>query len=453
MKCTMNSIPSSFSFFINRVGVSCSIIAIGIMSSCNLQKLNVGTDKAISTEEKTHIATTTAGTALSPIFSHLIENKILSEVDDVFVLTKAHLVCKRWAKYISEMPKKHRIDIQTEKLARPQLHFVDKAPFPLDSLIINDRFSDGGIGRDTLNFLLLARRIKYVDIITKHPIDLNLIFKSTRVNLLQEEVLKRIRLLDQQNASAMQGSMAHAMSHMPLYYAVVVKAADELKPMIEKAENVNEEDRDHRTAMHYAAFVGAEPAVKLLIEKGAKTDGNANFFQETPIALAVRNGHLPVVELLLGNSTPEAINWALAYAAENGHLSIVKCLLTSDKVTTQTINRTLETAAENGHLLIVEYLLALDSTTPEAIDWALTVTIANSNMPIVEQLLTSDKAKPETIDWAFVAAARNGHLPIVERLLALDKVTPEAIDRALEIATENSHQPIIALLKERMEAL
>ena len=45
------------------------------------------------------------------------------------------------------------------------------------------------------------------------------------------------------------------------------------------------------TPLHYAAECGRTEAVKLLLEAGAKTDMQT-YFNDTPIHLAAKNGHL-----------------------------------------------------------------------------------------------------------------------------------------------------------------
>jgi ankyrin repeat protein len=77
---------------------------------------------------------------------------------------------------------------------------------------------------------------------------------------------------------------------------------------------------------------GQEAVVELLLEKGADVESKSRYGSQTPLLLAVGNGHKAVVKLLLekGANVECKSRYGrrpLWYAAEKGHEAVVKLLL------------------------------------------------------------------------------------------------------------------------------
>jgi ankyrin repeat protein len=58
------------------------------------------------------------------------------------------------------------------------------------------------------------------------------------------------------------------------------------------------------TGLHLVAYFGIEPAVRLLLEKGANVNA-ADRRGRTPLLRASRNGHIDIVKLLLEKGCDE----------------------------------------------------------------------------------------------------------------------------------------------------
>ena len=153
--------------------------------------------------------------------------------------------------------------------------------------------------------------------------------------------------------------------------------------------------------------------------------------------LAAENGHLPVVDRLLREVTPErkqamisADDWyAFIWAAKYGHMPVVDRLLR-------------EVTPENKQVMIA-------AANYDAFRWA----AEKGHTPVVDCLLreVAPQRKQEMIAdytwYAFKLAAKYGHMPVVDRLLR--EVTPENKQRiwaAFGLASAHGHMPVVDLL-------
>ncbi|MCJ1402435.1 hypothetical protein MMC11_005655 [Xylographa trunciseda] len=153
------------------------------------------------------------------------------------------------------------------------------------------------------------------------------------------------------------------------------------------------------TGMHLAAYFGSSVLVMKLWEKGMSAE-SLDFMGQTPLIMAVKQGHFAVVELLVCraevqiNAADEESRTALHWAAFTGQEEIVNFLLDHDADVTARMYRQqtpLHRAAEEGHFGAVKLLIAAGSEV---------------------NALTDTKTTP------LYRAARRGHVEVIEMLLA-----------------------------------
>lgn len=98
-----------------------------------------------------------------------------------------------------------------------------------------------------------------------------------------------------------------------------------------EVDSVNQKDTERRPALWYAAAMGESEMVARLLARGAKTDDPA-LYTTTPLAEAVREGHVDVVRILLaaGANPDEGENKhypSLSTAARAQNLSMIEVLI------------------------------------------------------------------------------------------------------------------------------
>lgn len=98
-----------------------------------------------------------------------------------------------------------------------------------------------------------------------------------------------------------------------------------------EVSDVNRRDEKRKAPLWYAAAIGDEEMVELLLAAGARTDDIA-LYPTTPLAAAIDQGHAGVVELLLeaGANPDEGKNKhypSVSLATKHGQLPIVESLL------------------------------------------------------------------------------------------------------------------------------
>jgi ankyrin repeat protein len=188
----------------------------------------------------------------------------------------------------------------------------------------------------------------------------------------------------------------------------------------------------HMTALHLAGYFGLHNVAVTLLERGH--DPNImDSYEQTPLSYAVRNGHAPIVKLLLGQHVhPDPgkdsfYGSPLSWAARNGHEPVMKLLLEKDVDLGSKDEyglTPLAWAAKNGHAAVVERLLergASQETTNYRGRTALSLAAANGHEAVVKLLLAKNsnlEAKDELGLTPLARAARNGHEVVVKLLLA-----------------------------------
>jgi ankyrin repeat protein len=231
------------------------------------------------------------------------------------------------------------------------------------------------------------------------------------------------------------GTGVHLVAYFGLSEAMAV--------LIKKGHNPSAIDSMHRTPLSWAAAMGHEAVVRLLLAEDGVDPDSKDGKGRTPLCWSARNGHEAVVRLLLakdgvdpdskdsrGSQTP------LSWAAENGHKAVVRLLLANDSVDVDSkdslFGRTpLSWAAENGHEAVIRMLLAKDGVDLDSksdggmtpLSWA----AENGHEAVVRLLLANDSVDVDSKDSLFSRtplswAAAKGHEAVVKLLLSKDGV-------------------------------
>lgn len=158
----------------------------------------------------------------------------------------------------------------------------------------------------------------------------------------------------------------HGLS--PLHAAIEVEDIDLVQGLIEQGADVVSKGKYSLSVLHVAVNTGNPDLVELLLICGA--DINAVYREDdmvlTPLAFAVQNGDIAMVQLLIKHGADAEIlcskgATALYFAAKHGYLEIVKCLLSQEVAINVRRKEDGLTpfliAAKNGHLEVMRVLL------------------------------------------------------------------------------------------------
>lgn len=104
-----------------------------------------------------------------------------------------------------------------------------------------------------------------------------------------------------------------------------------VQTLLAQGANVNEKDKDGRTALMWAAFNGHTAIVEVLLAKGAEMNAKDNEYGWTALMVAARNGHTATVEALLTqgadvHAKDKDGKTALQLAESEGHTHIAQLL-------------------------------------------------------------------------------------------------------------------------------
>ena len=103
--------------------------------------------------------------------------------------------------------------------------------------------------------------------------------------------------------------------------------------LLRKGANIDEEDKQGKTALWIASSKGFDNTVDFLLENRAKVDVKGGPFKTTPLHVAALNGHFLVVRTLVenGNADINAINYkgktVLFYGAISNNIEILEYLM------------------------------------------------------------------------------------------------------------------------------
>ena len=202
------------------------------------------------------------------------------------------------------------------------------------------------------------------------------------------------------------------------------------------------------TGLHGAAYLRYEEIMVTLLETNQLDVQATDFYGNTAIIWAAREGHERVVKLLLDRNgvNPNTLDnecgqTPLSWAAMNGHEGVVKMLLEQNDVDPDKADKREQTpllwAAANGHEGVVMTLLERNEVNPNTADtkygqtplsWA----VKKGREGVVRMLLRRNDVNPNIVDVGsdtpLLLAAKNGHVGAVRMLLERNGVSPGKAD-------------------------
>jgi ankyrin repeat protein len=190
------------------------------------------------------------------------------------------------------------------------------------------------------------------------------------------------------------------------------------------------------TALHLVACSGLAEVITLLLANGHCPDPEDSHGR-TPLCWAAQLGNEAVIELLLAqdgvdpNSKDIENRTPLAWAAAAGHEAVVKLLIADDRVNVNSKDQNgrtpMEFAAEEGKEAVVTLLLKKDGIDINSKDYRGSTLLAKTRHPdIIKLLLTKDgidlNSKDGDAQTALSSAAMNEDEVVVKLLLARDGI-------------------------------
>ena len=232
-------------------------------------------------------------------------------------------------------------------------------------------------------------------------------------------------------------SAAHAAAgpDAPLVAAVKSGDAAAVRALVRKGADVNAQEVDGTSALHWAAHGNDVQVARLLIDAGARVAA-ANRYGVRPLTLACVNGNAALVELLLrAGADPNT-------AAPNGETALM-------------------TAARTGVAAAVKALVERGADVNARESWraqtALMWAAAEGHADVVRELVArgADIAARSNAGFTpLLFAAREGRIPAVSALLDAGAPVDEALLKddgltAFLLAAGNAHYELAALLVDR----
>ncbi|KAL6696427.1 ankyrin repeat-containing domain protein [Trichoderma pleuroticola] len=253
----------------------------------------------------------------------------------------------------------------------------------------------------------------------------------------------------------------------PLHRAVRRGNHETLKQLLvrDTKQIVNLPDKYKFTPMHVACQLGWTQCVAILLEHDASLSNDSGAI-ETPIGLAIENGHIDVVRTLLKH-TPSLVGNCrkpLIQAARRGSIDMVKFLCESGVDTSykdQLGQTALHKASIFGQADLVEYLLETNRVPVDAMDESqrtpLYFAAERGHVDVVDCLLryhANKNSLDRRRETALFKPAGNGHLKMVERLLkaGTDATILDHWKRTpLRFAAMKGHIEVVRMLLEETQ--
>lgn len=250
-----------------------------------------------------------------------------------------------------------------------------------------------------------------------------------------------------------------------------------VKALVDRGAAVEEEDRDGRTALSYAAELGDINMVRMLIREGATLMNRGNHDYEDrrrPCHYAAKQGHATIVgDMARKWKGSGAMDWLdnermtpLSWAITSGNAATVRALLGGGRLVADpnhyhTTKPALHWAIREGKDEIVDALLGFEDVDPNhnnsnAIDAPpLVCAVRLRKETIFDRLLSSERIRADTPDGrgrsALWWAAALGLDPYVQKLLDSGKIhRPDITDKRgetpLSIAVQAGHLGVVRQL-------
>jgi len=193
--------------------------------------------------------------------------------------------------------------------------------------------------------------------------------KSVLHLAVEENHISTLELLIQRGASGLVGQ-PDKEEKTPLHYAALIGDERAVKLLLSKSAPVDTGDNEDKTPLHIAAECGKLKCVKLLGDKSAGSVNATDERGKSPLHLAAIQGHIYVCEVLIGmgaeTSCRDDVNWTpLDYAARNGHVKTMQVLLDNDApvdACDRNMTTPLHHAAMKGHVDCINLLLDYEAS-------------------------------------------------------------------------------------------
>lgn len=233
--------------------------------------------------------------------------------------------------------------------------------------------------------------------------------------------------------------------------------------------DIDEKDGTGRTALSFAAEIGDNEAVDMLLKKGANVS-TADQDGQTPLLWATKNGHAETAQILLNaGSVPDAADQKygrtpLSWAAAGGHEAVIRVLIqhgAAIDAADNSLRTPLSWAASRGQegtvLMLMERGADIESSDPKYGRTPLSWAAVRGHEGTVALLLdrgvkvdTTDREHGRTpLSWA----AENGHEGIVRKLLDagadIEATDRDSLQTPLMFAAEAGHEETVRLLLNR----
>lgn len=153
------------------------------------------------------------------------------------------------------------------------------------------------------------------------------------------------------------------VNSQPIHYACLGGAIEVVRWLLDQGVDVSAKEFSRNQPIHIAAYKGLLEIIILLVDRGASIEAERYLQGEKyPLYLAVRRGHLEVVQWFLGQKatlSPKDKKRLVRLAAARGHLALVQLLLKEDEKSfvKEHGGKLLRVAAGNGHQDLVEWLI------------------------------------------------------------------------------------------------
>ncbi|KAH6879709.1 hypothetical protein BKA70DRAFT_1576154 [Coprinopsis sp. MPI-PUGE-AT-0042] len=240
---------------------------------------------------------------------------------------------------------------------------------------------------------------------------------------------------------------------------------------------LDEERLDFGGPLHVAAFYGLEGLIPRAAQLHSPNSGT-ELWNELPLMLAVRRGHLASVKALLSlpgidvNLCDDARRNAFILAATSGNIECVKLLAEVPGIDVHGAdlfgNTALNRAARGGHTEVIKLFIRLPEVDINALDpsgWtALMYAVYEGHADVVKELLSAERidvnqasfrqesdGDHEEQSTALTIAASKGHVNIVKQLLEVPGIDVNVVPdpeggTALSCALAKGHREIVELL-------